>query len=144
MYYSIGPEWNPHGEEFVITYHYQCNECFFQFVRSQSIKDQPLMQCPDCFAHALQRIYHAVPIIDNTPKTLGSLAEKNTSTLTSESRDQMWGLQKENKEKAQEAVREELAAKLPPGASIPTRPKGVPWYKSSNPERELKKYVGEF
>ena len=38
------------------TYQYRCSECRFEFEEFQSMKEQPLIDCPECRKPGLQRI----------------------------------------------------------------------------------------
>jgi putative FmdB family regulatory protein len=39
-----------------MTYDYGCKNCEYQFEVEQSIKDDPLVECPKCLQHKLQRL----------------------------------------------------------------------------------------
>jgi len=39
-----------------MTYEYQCSVCSHQFEVEQSIKDEPLSECPKCHVTALKRL----------------------------------------------------------------------------------------
>lgn len=63
----------------MITYSYVCERgCSFQL--KQSIKDDPIQICPECYA-ACSRVIGLPTVIDKTPKTLGSYAEQNTKRV---------------------------------------------------------------
>lgn len=73
----------------MITYGYTCynKKCELIFECAQSIKDEPLKECPACQQRTLQRDIGggiAIIIKTATPTTLGSLAEKNTERLLKE------------------------------------------------------------
>jgi len=38
------------------TYEYECGSCSHQFEIEQSIKDEPLTDCPQCYAAFLRRL----------------------------------------------------------------------------------------
>lgn len=38
------------------TYEYMCNACEFNFEAEQSIRDEPLSDCPNCHEKALKRL----------------------------------------------------------------------------------------
>jgi len=40
------------------TYHYACNVCKHEFEAEQSIKDEPLLECPLCRVCALYRLIY--------------------------------------------------------------------------------------
>jgi len=62
-------------------YHYLCENCESEFQIEQSIKEDPIQYCSDCKTMSLRRVIHAVTVIDTTPKTLGSQAEKNAISM---------------------------------------------------------------
>lgn len=41
------------------TYHYKCGNCSHEFEEFQSIKDSPLVTCPNCKQDRLQRVIGA-------------------------------------------------------------------------------------
>jgi putative FmdB family regulatory protein len=43
-------------------YEYECENCGTRFERIQSIKDEPIQQCPEC-SGAVHKIFHAAGII---------------------------------------------------------------------------------
>lgn len=55
------------------TYEYKCNECFKNFDIVQSMKDNPLTNCPNCNSSKFLRII-SVPMIITKTKT--GIAEK--------------------------------------------------------------------
>lgn len=64
----------------MITYEYMCTNCGHQFEAEQSIKDKPLVRCPECKKHRLQRIMSGgngsfMPCKE--PTTIGQLADRN-------------------------------------------------------------------
>jgi putative FmdB family regulatory protein len=108
----------------MLTYEYLCKneDCKYNFEIKQSIQSNSIVICPECKLETLQRVSYPSTIFDASPKTVGSLAEKNTSNLGRYGRENLWQTQKEKKIKAWETAREELSKKLPSGASIPHAP----------------------
>lgn len=67
------------------TYEYKCNACSYSFREVQSIKAEALLTCLECGENALQRVFHAVPVLSRgEPKTLIQQADRN---------EQKWGRQ---------------------------------------------------
>lgn len=46
-----------------MTYEYACNCCDYQFEIEQSIKDDPLQECPRCCVAALKRLISGTSFI---------------------------------------------------------------------------------
>ena len=123
-------------------YDYKCQEeeCGYQFETYHSIKSKPLVDCPNCGMPSLMIILYPVQgFVKGEPQTLGALAERNTERLGTYGRQEMWAKNVENKELARTAAREELAAKLPAGASLPAPQKVDQWFRpgTSGPDMKL-------
>jgi putative FmdB family regulatory protein len=107
------------------TYLYRCKleSCQHEFETYHSIKADYLVNCPHCEQPTLSVIPFAVGVlVKDEPKTIGSLAEKNTDKLGRYGREDLWAKIDQNKKDAKEAAREELSKKLPSGASLPEIP----------------------
>lgn len=64
------------------TYEYECQACQHRFEEIQSIKAEPLKVCPACKKPKLARLISVgMSAFDATPKTLGSIAERNTREM---------------------------------------------------------------
>jgi putative FmdB family regulatory protein len=100
-------------------YRYQCSSCGAIFDKYQSIHDSPLVSCPSCDENSLLRVFTAVPVLDATPRTIGALADKNTTKLGNYGREDLWQRQKEEKKDLKKKAIEALMPKLP-GTSFPT------------------------
>lgn len=60
-------------------YDYQCRECGYEFDTFQKMKDDTLIDCPDCERPMLQRLFSVPNVIcEKEPTTLDQLAEKNS------------------------------------------------------------------
>ncbi len=59
-------------------YEYQCQECEHRTDAYQGVKDAPLIECPNCGKHMLERLISSVFGFVKEVRTLGQLAEKNT------------------------------------------------------------------
>lgn len=70
-------------------YQYRCRACKYEFDEYQSIKAEPLTECPlrPVCNGTIFRVIHAVAVVDKTPKTLGTLAEKNSKAMGQEQRE---------------------------------------------------------
>lgn len=65
-----------------ITYDYRCGNCGYNFQIRQSIKENPLIDCPECRENTLKRIFHAVDVLPRgEPVTLAQQADRNTSKM---------------------------------------------------------------
>jgi len=53
----------------------------------QSIRDDALTSCPKCKSGDYRRVLHPPTIFDATPRTLGALADRNTSKLKGQRED---------------------------------------------------------
>ena len=107
-------------ENVLPNYHYRCENSFCrnEFQTYQSIKDAPLLQCPECQYFTLQRVFYAVDINTNSePKTVGGLADRNAR--------KMGRFQREDKEHQLKTMNRGWHGHTPEGAeNIPseTRP----------------------
>ena len=75
----------------MITYHYVCKQCSADFELLESIKDEPLKECPLCHSDQICRIIHAplyVKVVGE-PTTLGQLAERNSKGMSQEQKDKL-------------------------------------------------------
>jgi putative FmdB family regulatory protein len=72
-------------------YDYDCGSCDYRMIDVyQSIKDEPLIECPRCGEHSLQRIIHGgLGHFVKDVKTIGQLADKNWSNLGSYKRSEI-------------------------------------------------------
>jgi len=118
----------------MITYEYECEECKHNFDTQQSIKEKPLVKCPNCLKDSLQRVIHVgiafvkEGITDKT--TLGKLAEVNTAKMGTYEKQEKREEQRQAKIAAKEALQQEKAAKA--GAN-PIDVRKQPFYKKINP-----------
>jgi putative FmdB family regulatory protein len=89
-------------------YEYICDNCGDNFEIFQKMSENPKKKCKKCNKYTLRRIFHA-PILakNNEPKTLGSLAERNSNKFSDDYKLKLY-----NQHRAQK--RREL--KLPDGA----------------------------
>lgn len=90
----------------MLTYVYECTSCQDLIEVRQSIKETPLTLCEKCGQQSLQRVIHAVDFYDKTPRTVGTLAEKNT-------REQRGLAEKQEHEKPKKTREEPFYGKLP-------------------------------
>ena len=44
-------------------YEYECDNCAHKFEKIQSVHAEPLLQCPNCSANSLHKVFHAAGII---------------------------------------------------------------------------------
>lgn len=61
-------------------YEYMCDDCFSVCEAYQNYDDDPLIFCTTCGEDTLQRVLYPPTVIDAAPKTLGSIAEKNSGS----------------------------------------------------------------
>lgn len=124
----------------MLTYEYECQECKYNFETRQSIKDKPLVECPQCKSQTLERIIGSdIIFIDKTPRTLGTLAEKNTRKMGSYEKDKK---QKETEDRSNLARKRavEEGMKLKGLTPIDTSKIKKPWYsKNAPPTSKLQK-----
>lgn len=74
------------------TYVYECDPdeggCGDTFETVQGYHDKPLKKCKSCKKHKLRRVITAFRF-KQEPKTIGSLADANTSKMTQEQKDKI-------------------------------------------------------
>jgi len=108
------------------TYEYKCQSCGHELETFQHFNDDPLKTCPNCNKDELARVISGgLASFVNSPRTLGSLAERNASRMSSELKERM----REQQETRRDEV---LYEQLPAGMERVEKPKGVkpPWYKT--------------
>jgi len=113
----------------VPNYHYRCTNpvCMDEFMTFQSIKTAPLTDCQECKSsdYKLEKVLYAcTAFVKNEPKTVGLAAERNSQRMGHNEIHERECKLKEQKELAREVAQAEVAAKLPKGASLMTKPKG--------------------
>lgn len=59
-------------------YTYQCSTCDFTEDVFQSIKSESLTTCSQCQGEGYARVLYPPTVFDTTPKTFGSIADRNT------------------------------------------------------------------
>ena len=112
------------------TYEYICSNtsCVCDtFQTYQSIREDPLKQCPYCGEETIERTFHAVPVmINGDPKTLGALAEANRKKF-----GRAYCEDQEQKMRDERISASEFVGSLPQGASVVKREaKDTPWRKA--------------
>ena len=115
-------------------YEYECQHCKHVLEVHQSFDEAPLTLCPECSHNALLRCI-SVPLLvkSDTPRTIGTLAERNSKYLNSDEKNR---IAEETK------TRKEVAPRIPlPPAQQPTTKGKKPWYKkfATATGRELNK-----
>jgi len=124
-------------------YDYLCEEsdCNHAFETQHGFYDR-LTTCPECGKESLTRPFN-VPVV-STPKTLGSLADRNASKMSSSQKTELARKYQEKKDT--------LSGKLKPGQKIKGKVSGdKPWFeqyrkksdkqiKAMN-QKEQKKYI---
>ena len=65
-------------------YEYECENCGTRFERIQSIKDEPIRQCPEC-SGAVHKIFHAAGIIFKGSGWYITDSRKSTSSAVTSS-----------------------------------------------------------
>jgi putative FmdB family regulatory protein len=81
------------GDDTIPLYQYECNPdeggCGNTFEIVQGYHDKPLKRCKVCRKHKLHKIITKAPYFKQQFKTVGSLADANTSKLTQEQKDKI-------------------------------------------------------
>jgi putative FmdB family regulatory protein len=125
----------------MVNYHYVCNleSCQHQFQVRQSIKEDALVECPNCHNKTIQRVIHLTPVfILGDSNTVGADAERNKKRLGVYGTEDLEHYQAEQRELAKEVARQKLAAQLPEGATLtPKQPEKVFWRDSPSPNIAL-------
>ena len=122
-------------------YQYECRSCKHNLEELQSFDDIPLTKCPNCKKKKLFRVVTGGLGFYMSGRTVGSLADKNSSKLSEDCKQY---IKQKNKTKKIDKISE----KLPEGASIETPPsqnEGLQFNKkllSATPEQKLK-YIKE-
>lgn len=116
----------------MITYEYECQDCKYVFEHQQSIKDTTrLKECPKCHKETLERLIgNGLMVIDKTPKTLGTLAEKNARKMGTYKKEKKQKEIEENSNLARKRAVEE-GMKLKGLTAVDTSKIKKPWYKKA-------------
>lgn len=105
------------------TYQYECRDCEHQLEQSQNFSDSPLVSCPNCNKDSLFRVVTGGIGFFCQNRTVGIVAEKNSSRFSEDSKH---AIESKNRVKV-----DKISAKLPDGAKIEKlkKPDKKPWYK---------------
>jgi putative FmdB family regulatory protein len=110
-------------------YGYTCDQCSYEFEITQSMKDDCLVECPECKQESLQRkIYVPLLHIVGEPTTLGHLAARNTSRMGHYEYEDRMAQRKKRVQKASDKLCEQTG-----GKNI-ERGTELPWYRSGKME----------
>ena len=129
---------------------YLCANCKHEFEIEQRISDDILKLCPECQTEGLERVILEAPLVfDMTPKTVGTLCERNTKEMGTYGREEKRRVHAEKKKEARKAAKAEMQKNLPAGAKLAEDKPHQPWYgkldkkfKNANGQR-LTKYIME-
>ena len=117
-------------------YHYKCNSCEFEFLLSHSIHQKLLTDCPNCKEISLSTVIYPVYFFDKTPKTVGSLAEKQRKErghYGAEAAD--FKIKQEQEQMRKDRIKA-LEKSMPKGAKILNKSENAPWYSKYKDYRE--------
>jgi putative FmdB family regulatory protein len=136
----------------LMSYDYECmnEECGLMMEVEQDFHDKPLVRCPACKKHKLERVHLVAPIgfVEREPTTLGQLSDRNMKKAGKEQVKLMAEAQKRDAIAARAEANKELQKSLPEGAKIlEHKERETPWYgdlpdkvKKASPEK-IQKYV---
>lgn len=98
----------------MITYHYKCEVCDYEFEIAQSIKDKPLKKCTCCNQHKLYRVIHGGldPIVQGEAKTVGVYASRVMKKMGRYEKEDKQREYKESEKAAKQELRKEAEKKL--------------------------------
>lgn len=98
----------------MITYHYKCEVCEYEFEKEQSIKDKPLKLCTCCNQHKLYRVIHGglEPIVQADAKTVGLYAARQHKKMGKYEKQEKQHEYKESQAIAKQELRKEAERKL--------------------------------
>jgi len=104
-------------------YDYECKkeDCQFEFEVEQRISARRLRKCPACGSKSLERIILQAPMSYMAGRTIGTLADRQTSDLKQQSETKRL---LDAKQTRIDAVRK----KMPEGAILPDNIEHKPWY----------------
>jgi putative FmdB family regulatory protein len=130
----------------MIIYGYGCETCDICFEIEQSIKDNPLTEC-ECGGRLHRLIPHTFNFaVQQDPKTVGHLADRNTKEMGRYELEERRIRDKVEREESRKAGREELAKRLPKGASLIDKSSyKTPWWRkgTTGPDMSLTKLSKE-
>jgi putative FmdB family regulatory protein len=100
------------------TYEYECTECNIRFEKFQSIKDDPLTECPECKGRVKRLISAGVGIIfkgsgfytTDYKKSSATSSTPSTSSSNGSSGDKKTDKKSETKSETKKEVKKETAS----------------------------------
>lgn len=122
------------------TYEYRCEDCG-DFEVHERFKKKPSATCPDCGKVTTDRLMSAPSVINMGPKTLGTLAEKNTRNMGTYELQAKEQAQVERREKAEQHVIDEgnrLGRKVVDKKKLKT-----PFWRKKNADKSHIKKLGK-
>src|SRR3990167_6329169 len=102
-------------------YVYRCNECTHEYEIEQRITEKPISLCPSCGQQTCERLICEPIVIDMGAKTLGGLADKNTSKMGKYELEDKRQSKTERNKIAKKTILEEM------GGTKPEIEKKKPW-----------------
>jgi putative FmdB family regulatory protein len=121
-------------------YHYKCRECSHEFLTKRGMTETPIRMCPECGMETLETVFHAVMVLDLTPKTIGGQADKNTTRMG------LYEVQEKRHELQLLKQRGRREMNLPTGmeSARPEKPE-TPWWRpgTTGPDMALTKLTPE-
>jgi putative FmdB family regulatory protein len=116
------------------TYVYGCSNCEIEFEIIQGINELAVADCPHCDKITSTRLPQPFMLIDKTPHTLGSIADKQRSEMGRYQYD-------DTVQKMANERRVEFKGKLPEGTRQIEPVKDRPWWRtdSSTPDYKILK-----
>lgn len=120
-------------------YEYECRSCNHRLEELQKVDDKPLKLCPECKKNTLFRVITGGLGFFMSGRTLGIVADKNSSKFSDDFKQHLKTKNRTNKQ-------DNLSGKLPDGAEIvktPNQGKINPLHKKLRKadEKQIKTYI---
>lgn len=108
------------------TYQYECRKCHHELEEFQQASDLPLTKCPSCKKNGLFRVLTGGLGFFLTGRTVGAVADKNTSTFSNDFKSHL-----KNKNKTKKV--DVLSSKIKNKGEVVKQEKTTekPWYKKN-------------
>ena len=121
---------------------YECDNCEYYFEVIQGYTEKRKKKCPSCRKAKLRQVFCAPHIQDGTPKTLGTLAERNRREM---GKYKLEKLEKEQTDNENAKKLEHLKKAGVVNENATELPSTKTWYnpKGENLNKKLNKVIGD-
>ena len=102
-------------------YEYACDNCGHVFEKIQSVHDEPILQCPNCSANNLRKVFYAAGIIFKGSGWYVNDSRSSSSTLKSASSDTKSETKSESKTETKGETKSESTTETKPSTKTDSK-----------------------